>query len=114
MRPDQLKGHLDPLLLAVLEGGPAHGYALIEALRDVSARRRRRVLAEAADHLAESGAVVGADEAVRRFGPASRFAAEINASWAIARARRAPGVVLVALTAVLAAAVAGIPSVPPS
>jgi PadR family transcriptional regulator PadR len=33
MRPEQLKGHLDPLLLAVLESGPAHGYALIEALR---------------------------------------------------------------------------------
>ena len=37
MRPDQLKGHLDPLLLAVLEAGPVHGYALIEALRDRSA-----------------------------------------------------------------------------
>ena len=36
MRSDQLKGHLDPLLLAVLEGGPAHGYAMIEALRDRS------------------------------------------------------------------------------
>ena len=36
MRPDQLKGHLDPLLLAVLEAGPAHGYAMIEALRDRS------------------------------------------------------------------------------
>jgi DNA-binding PadR family transcriptional regulator len=36
MRPEQLKGHLDPLLLAVLEEGPAHGYALIEALRERS------------------------------------------------------------------------------
>ena len=36
MRPEQLKGHLDPLLLAVLEEGSAHGYALIEALRDRS------------------------------------------------------------------------------
>jgi PadR family transcriptional regulator, regulatory protein PadR len=36
MRADQLKGHLDPLLLAVLEGGSAHGYGLIEALRDRS------------------------------------------------------------------------------
>jgi DNA-binding PadR family transcriptional regulator len=36
MRADQLKGHLDGLLLAVLEAGPAHGYALIEALRDRS------------------------------------------------------------------------------
>jgi PadR family transcriptional regulator, regulatory protein PadR len=33
MRPDLLKGHLDTLLLAVLEPGPQHGYAIIEALR---------------------------------------------------------------------------------
>src|SRR4051812_49891385 len=33
MRPDLLKGHLDTLLLAVLEHGPQHGYAIIEALR---------------------------------------------------------------------------------
>jgi DNA-binding PadR family transcriptional regulator len=31
-----LKGHLDGLLLAVLEVGPAHGYAVIEALRSGS------------------------------------------------------------------------------
>ena len=30
---EALKGHLDLLLLAVLEGGPAHGYAIIETLR---------------------------------------------------------------------------------
>ena len=33
MSSEQLKGHLDPLVMAVLEGGPAHGYAIIEALR---------------------------------------------------------------------------------
>src|SRR5579859_2656149 len=33
MRPELLKGHLDSVLLAVLEGGPRHGYAVIEALR---------------------------------------------------------------------------------
>ena len=33
MRSEALKGHLDGLLLAVLEGGPRHGYAVIEALR---------------------------------------------------------------------------------
>lgn len=33
MRAETLKGHLDGLLLAVLEAGPAHGYAVIEALR---------------------------------------------------------------------------------
>jgi PadR family transcriptional regulator, regulatory protein PadR len=33
---EALKGHLDLLLLAVLEGGPAHGYAIIETLRQRS------------------------------------------------------------------------------
>lgn len=32
-----LKGHLDALLLATLEGGPRHGYAVMEALRSTSA-----------------------------------------------------------------------------
>jgi PadR family transcriptional regulator, regulatory protein PadR len=36
MRPELLKGHLDALLLAVLEPGPQHGYAVIEALRAAS------------------------------------------------------------------------------
>lgn len=30
---DNVKGHLDSLLLAVLEDGPQHGYAVIEALQ---------------------------------------------------------------------------------
>ncbi|AVH60813.1 MULTISPECIES: PadR family transcriptional regulator [Streptomyces] len=34
-----LKGHLDPLLLATLEAGPRHGYAVIEALREGSGGR---------------------------------------------------------------------------
>jgi DNA-binding PadR family transcriptional regulator len=33
MRAETLKGHLDALLLAVLSGGPRHGYAVIEELR---------------------------------------------------------------------------------
>jgi PadR family transcriptional regulator PadR len=33
MRAETLKGHLDGLLLAVLETGPLHGYAIIEAVR---------------------------------------------------------------------------------
>ncbi len=33
MRPELLKGHLDAVLLAALESGPQHGYAVIEALR---------------------------------------------------------------------------------
>jgi DNA-binding PadR family transcriptional regulator len=36
MRREQLKGHLDMLLLSVLSGGPAHGYAVITRLRDRS------------------------------------------------------------------------------
>ena len=34
---EALKGHLDLMLLAILEGGPAHGYAVIDEL----ARRSR-------------------------------------------------------------------------
>jgi PadR family transcriptional regulator PadR len=33
MRAEALKGHLDGILLGVLEPGPGHGYAIIEALR---------------------------------------------------------------------------------
>jgi len=36
MRGDMLRGHLDVLLLGVISAGPAHGYAIIEALRDRS------------------------------------------------------------------------------
>lgn len=33
------KGHLDTLLLATLEGGPRHGYAVMEALREAGGVR---------------------------------------------------------------------------
>jgi DNA-binding PadR family transcriptional regulator len=33
VKGEWLKGHLDVLLLAVLQEAPAHGYAIIEALR---------------------------------------------------------------------------------
>src|ERR1700760_219892 len=33
MSKERLKGHLDLLLLSVLSAGPAHGYAVITALR---------------------------------------------------------------------------------
>jgi len=33
MKPDAIRGHLDALILAVVEGEPLHGYAIIEALR---------------------------------------------------------------------------------
>jgi len=36
MRAETLKGHLDGMLLAALEAGPRHGYAIMEALRAVS------------------------------------------------------------------------------
>ncbi|GAA2012636.1 helix-turn-helix transcriptional regulator [Catenulispora yoronensis] len=36
MSQDLIRGHLDGLVLAVLRGGPTHGYGLIEALRDRS------------------------------------------------------------------------------
>lgn len=36
MRAEELKGHLDALLLASLESGPRHGYAVIEALRETT------------------------------------------------------------------------------
>jgi PadR family transcriptional regulator PadR len=36
MDRERLKGHLDLLLLSVLSSGPAHGYAVISALRERS------------------------------------------------------------------------------
>lgn len=39
MRAETLKGHLDALLLAALEDGPRHGYAVKDALREGSGGR---------------------------------------------------------------------------
>jgi PadR family transcriptional regulator len=39
VKAEVLKGHLDGLLLAALETGPRHGYAIIEALREGSGGR---------------------------------------------------------------------------
>jgi DNA-binding PadR family transcriptional regulator len=39
MRGEELKGHLDALLLAALEDGPRHGYAVMEALRQATGGR---------------------------------------------------------------------------
>ncbi|MFD0690517.1 PadR family transcriptional regulator [Actinomadura fibrosa] len=36
MRADAVRGHLDGLLLAVLEAGPLHGYAIIAAVQERS------------------------------------------------------------------------------
>ena len=39
MRAETLKGHLDGMLLAALENGPRHGYAIMETLRAGSGGR---------------------------------------------------------------------------
>ncbi len=39
MKAEALKGHLDGLLLAIVEGGAQHGYAIREALREHSGGR---------------------------------------------------------------------------
>ena len=36
MSNQQLKGHLEALVLAILETGPAHGYSILESLRSNS------------------------------------------------------------------------------
>jgi len=36
VRGEQLKGHLDLLLLSILRRGPAHGYQIVTALREDS------------------------------------------------------------------------------
>jgi DNA-binding PadR family transcriptional regulator len=36
MKAETLKGHLDALILATLQDGPAHGYAVIEELKQRS------------------------------------------------------------------------------
>jgi len=36
VRPDALRGHLDALILAALEPGPLHGYAVMEVLTRAS------------------------------------------------------------------------------
>ena len=38
MQSEVLKGHVDLLLLAALEEGPAHGYAIVETVRSRSGR----------------------------------------------------------------------------
>jgi len=38
MDAEMLKGHLDAIVLAALEAGPAHGYAIIETIRSRSSK----------------------------------------------------------------------------
>jgi len=39
MRGEELKRHLDALLLTALQDGPRHGYAVIKALRETTGGR---------------------------------------------------------------------------
>jgi PadR family transcriptional regulator, regulatory protein PadR len=41
MEAEMLKGHLDAIVLAALETGPAHGYAIIETIKRGSAETFR-------------------------------------------------------------------------
>ncbi|GAB3858014.1 hypothetical protein GCM10028801_17320 [Nocardioides maradonensis] len=61
----------------------------LEAALRVRGERRRRFLAECRDHLADAAAVAGADEAVRRFGPALDVARAFEVEVAVQRARAA-------------------------
>jgi DNA-binding PadR family transcriptional regulator len=36
MRPDAVRGHVDLLLLSLLDRGPGHGYEVITTLREIS------------------------------------------------------------------------------
>ena len=67
MTSEQLKGHLDPLVLAILEGGPAHGYAIIESLRDRSGGvfdLPEGTIYPALHRLEHAGAIASRDEVV--------------------------------------------------
>ena len=59
MRAEELKGHLDAVLLAALEGGPRHGYAVIEALRQSTGGRLELRRLEQAGLITGSWSVVG-------------------------------------------------------
>jgi PadR family transcriptional regulator, regulatory protein PadR len=63
MRAEELKGHLDALLLAALEDGPRHGYAVIEALRQATGGRldmATGTIYPALRRLEEAGLITGA------------------------------------------------------
>ena len=62
MRAEALKGHLDGMLLAALEEGPRHGYAVIEYLRAASHGRLdlpTGTIYPALHRLEEAGLVAG-------------------------------------------------------
>jgi PadR family transcriptional regulator PadR len=62
MRAEALKGHLDALLLAALEPGPAHGFAVMAELRrrtDGSVNLEGGTLYPALRRLEEAGLISG-------------------------------------------------------
>lgn len=62
MKAEALKGHLDGMLLAALEAGPRHGYAVIEHLRAASGGRLdlpTGTIYPALHRLEEAGLVAG-------------------------------------------------------
>jgi PadR family transcriptional regulator len=91
MKAEALKGHLDGLLLAMLEAGPAHGYAVIEALRATSGGTfdlPTGTVYPALHRLERAGLVRGvwADEPGRR-----RRVYELTAAGTVALAERRSG-----------------------
>jgi DNA-binding PadR family transcriptional regulator len=62
MKAEALKGHLDGMLLAALEDGSRHGYAVIEHLREASGGRLdlpTGTIYPALHRLEQAGLVVG-------------------------------------------------------
>ena len=75
---------------------------------------RRRVLAEVEDHLRESAAAVGEDEALRRMGAPRVVAAGFAAPAAADATRRAAGVLVVCLGGFVIAYLIGENTLPPA
>jgi PadR family transcriptional regulator, regulatory protein PadR len=93
MSTELLKGHLDTMLLAVLEGGPTYGYAITESLRERSNGAfdlPEGTIYPALHRLERSGAVTservtvnGRDRRMYRLSPAGRLSLrERRAGWA--------------------------------
>ena len=94
MRAEELKGHLDALLLAALEDGPRHGYAVMEALRETTGGRLDLPTgtiypgaAAAGDSGPDHRVVVGGGRAAAAVLPADRG----RSAGAVRQARRLAG-----------------------
>ena len=74
MDRERLKGNLDLLLLSVLSSGPAHGYAIISALRDRSGGTfdlPEGTIYPALHRLEDAGLLVSTWDRARHHGPGS-------------------------------------------